>query len=186
MKLLSVNNELLYRNNRLSICYPKEYLPDVQQMLTALGEIKTDKDYEVTIKVNRKRRSLDANAYSWVLTGRLADKLGITKDECHMLMLQRYGQPAVDDDGNAIIVSALASISQDAIVRQLGYVAPIPTHGFIGDKEFIHYRVLKGSSEFDTKEMAIFIDGIIDECREMGIETLTPREVERLKGEWHV
>lgn len=184
MKLNTVYNELLYEQNRLSICYPKNELPVVQKILDALGTIDTTKEYDVVIKEHAEKRSRNANDYSWVLTGKLADKLGMSKDECHQLMLRRYGQTAVDSNGNAIIVSALAMIPEEDIVKQCGYVAPIPTHGFAGGKEFIHYRVLKGSSEFDTKEMAVFIDGIVSECKEQGIETLTPRELESMKARW--
>lgn len=131
-----------------------------------------------------KRRSLSASKYSWVLSDKLADALRISKDECHRMLLAEYGQTAKDEDGNSIIISALASIPQKELIKQLGYIAPIQTHGFIGDKEFIHYRVLKGSREFTQKEMSIFIDGIISECKEFGIETATPAEVERMKALW--
>lgn len=131
-----------------------------------------------------KRRSLNANRYAWTLSDQLADALRISKDECHRLMLERYGQTAKDADGNNIIISALATIPQEQLIKQLGYIAPIATHGFIGNKEFIHYRVLKGSHEFTTREMSIFIDGIISECKEQGIETCTPAEAARMKELW--
>ena len=51
-------------------------------------------------------------------------------------------------------------------------------------KEFTHYKIFKGSSEYNTKEMAVLIDGIISEAKELDIETLPPVEVERLKEMW--
>ena len=42
------------------------------------------------------------------------------------------------------------------------------------------YMMLKGSSEYDTKEMSHLIDGLVSECKEMGIETLPPEELERM------
>jgi hypothetical protein len=42
------------------------------------------------------------------------------------------------------------------------------------------YRLLKGSSEYDTKEMYHLINGLIQECKEQDIETLTPNEMERM------
>ena len=141
-------------------------------------------DFRPQNDTSKKKRSLNANKYSWVLSDKLADALRISKDECHRMLLAEYGQTAKDEDGNSIIVSALATIPQEALIRQLGYIAPIATHGFVGDKEFIHYRVLKGSHEFTTREMSIFIDGIISECKQMGIETATPEEIERMKQMW--
>ena len=143
-----------------------------------------DKPLQVKFEPIRHKRSLNANAYSWALTDRLADVMNISKDECHRLMLQRYGQTAEDKDGNKMIISALASIPEKALTEMLGYIAPIKTHGFVDGKEFIHYRVLKGSHDFDTKEMSHFLDGIISECKEVGIDTATPDEVERMKSLW--
>ena len=42
------------------------------------------------------------------------------------------------------------------------------------------YIMLRGSSSYDTKEMARLIDGLVSECKEVGIETLPPDEVERM------
>ena len=50
----------------------------------------------------------------------------------------------------------------------------------LNNKDFTHYRIYKGSSEYDSKEMSIFIDGIVQECKNVGIETLTPDEIARL------
>lgn len=51
--------------------------------------------------------------------------------------------------------------------------------GVVNGKKFKHYRAIKGSSEYDSKEMSIFLEGIISECRDVGIETDTPEEVAR-------
>ena len=56
---------------------------------------------------------------------------------------------------------------------------------FLNGKEFTHYKIYKGSSEFDTKEMSIFIDGIVQEATQLGIETRTPSELALLKSEWN-
>lgn len=44
--------------------------------------------------------------------------------------------------------------------------------------------MIKGSSEYDTVEMSHFIDRIVEEAKELGIETATPDELERMKQEW--
>ena len=46
--------------------------------------------------------------------------------------------------------------------------------GYIEGKKFIHYRALKGTSEYTSAEMAVFLDGIISECEELGIKTDSP------------
>lgn len=136
---------------------------------------------EIEIRRKRKKRSLNANNYSWVLTDQLADKLGIAKDECHRLMLERYGQTAIDSQGNKIIMVVFNTVTEEDLSKVFGYVSYINEDKTSGRKSF---RVLKGSSAFDTKEMSIFIEGIISECKEQGIETLTPNELARLKSNW--
>ena len=48
-----------------------------------------------------------------------------------------------------------------------------------------HYRVymqLKGSSEMNSKEFSDLINALVSECKEQGIETLTPDEISHLEG----
>ena len=56
--------------------------------------------------------------------------------------------------------------------------------GSADGKPFIHYALIKGSHLYDSKEMSLLIDGIVSECKELGIETLTPAELERMKSAW--
>ena len=49
---------------------------------------------------------------------------------------------------------------------------------------YVNIRFFWGSSKYDTANMSRLIDGIISECKEQGIETLPPEELERLKQQW--
>jgi hypothetical protein len=54
----------------------------------------------------------------------------------------------------------------------------------LNGKLFKHYKVFKGSSEFDTQEMSIFIDGIVNEAKNLGIQTDTPDQIAKMKALW--
>lgn len=54
----------------------------------------------------------------------------------------------------------------------------------LNGKLFKHYRLYKGSSEFDTREMSVFIDGIVSEAKALGIQTETPEELLNIKSLW--
>ena len=54
----------------------------------------------------------------------------------------------------------------------------------LNGKEFTHYRIYKGTSEYNTREMSIFIDGVVHEAQNLDIETKTPAEIERIKNLW--
>jgi len=124
------------------------------------------------IKEWKKRRSLNANAYAWVLISKIADSLRLSKEEVYLSMLKHYGQSE--------IVSVLSDIDVSSYFKYYEEIGRANLQG----KEFIHYRIYKGSSEFDTREMAILIDGIIQEAENLGIDTLSENEINRLKSLW--
>lgn len=132
-----------------------------------------DREKVFEIKEHKEKRSLNANAYAWSLIGKIADALRTSKEETYLTMLKRYGQSEM--------VSVVSSIDVSGYFK---YYEPIATTSLQG-KEFTHYRVYKGSSEYDTREMAILIDGIVSEAKEMDIETLPPNEIERIKEMWN-
>ena len=128
-----------------------------------------DKDKKFTIKEYKEKRSLDQNAYAWKLINEIGNVLRKSKEEVYLQMLRDYGQGE--------IVSILSSINPKGYFK---YYEKIGI-GMINNKEFTHYMIYKGSSEFDRKEMSIFIDGIVQECKQLGISTLTPDEIALLK-----
>ena len=56
--------------------------------------------------------------------------------------------------------------------------------GVVNGKLFKHYYVYKGSSEFDKREMSIFIDGIVSEAKDLFIPTDTPDQIAKMKAVW--
>ena len=128
-----------------------------------------EKDKKFEIKEKREKRSLSQNSYAWELITKIGNVLRKSKEEVYLQMLKDYGQSE--------IVSILSSIEPKGYFK---YYEKIGT-GIVNNKEFTHYKIFKGSSEFDSKEMTILIDGIIQECKQLGIETLTPDEIEKLK-----
>lgn len=122
---------------------------------------------------HKNRRSLDANAYMWVLIGKIADKLRRPKEEIYQDMLRSYGQGGVVKIPNQSIRH---------FQRAFPYHAK---HETLPDEERAqYYRFWVGSSQYDTEEMAILIDGVVEEARALDIETATPEELARMKEEW--
>ena len=131
-----------------------------------------DKNKTFEIKEYHKKRSLNANAYAWALIGKIADVLRSSKDEIYLEMLKKYGQSE--------IVSVLSDINVTGYFKYFEEIATVKLQG----KHFTHYKVFKGTSEYNTAEMAVFIDGVISEADELGIDTLPPNEVEKIKSLW--
>lgn len=146
----------------------------IKELIPMLLSFDMEKVYDVEIKEHKERRSLNANAYAWSLISKLGNALRVSKEEMYIQLLERYGQFEV--------VSVLSHIDVTPYFKYFKEAGRSKTNG----KEFTHYRVFKGSSEFDTREMSIFIDGIVSECKELGIETMTSAELEYLKSMWGV
>ena len=121
----------------------------------------------------RKKRSLDANAYFWVLVGKIADKLRASKDEIYFEMLKKYGQ--------SITVTVRAGLD----LSRAGFkYYELFKDGISAGKPFEAYRVFIGSSQYDTREMSVLIDGVVQEAKDLGIETLTPLVLAEILGRY--
>lgn len=129
-----------------------------------------EKLYE--IKEYNKKRSLNSNSYCWVLIGKIADVLRAKKDEIYIQMLEDYGQ--------SMLIPLEEGKKPDGYFKYFKYITKSELNG----KKADWYKVFKGSSNYDSKEMAVLIDGIIYEARELGIETIPPEEIEQLKKMW--
>lgn len=151
----------------------------------AIDKIK-DKLLRITVKLWRDKRSLDANSYYWVLLSRLAEAVGISKPRAHNLMLRKYGQNLVIDSQIAfLVIPDTEEAEETALEAESFHIRPTSQvkQGKDG-KMYRTYTVLAGSSTYDTKEMSELINGLVSECKEQGIETLTPDELARMMKDY--
>ena len=135
-------------------------------------DLNGEEKLSVKIDKYREKRSLNANSYAWALLTEIANVVRASKDEVYLEMLKRYGQSE--------IISVLAHIPIGEYVKYCEEAGESKLNG----KLFKHYKVYKGSSEFDSREMSIFLDGIVSEAEGLGIQTMTPNEIARLKSLW--
>lgn len=131
---------------------------------------KLDKDtiWDIKIEKHRNKRSLDANAYSWVLQTEIANALRLSKEEVHFDMLKSYGQRD--------FMSMLSSVDINNYYTYYEEKGTFTQNG----NEFKSYMVYKGTHNYNSREMSIFIDGVVQEARNLGIETLEDREINSL------
>ena len=178
MKIQDIQLKLLYKFDQISINLPKGQHSQILELLDSI-KIDENKDYDIIIKPKSKRRSLDANAYFWTLVGQLADKTRQTKTDIYRKLISEVG------------VFEIVPIKIDVIEH---WVKVWEQHGAgwicedLGEcKNFAGYHNIKsyyGSSTYKTDEMSRLIDSVVYECKEQGIETMTPAELERLKEQW--
>lgn len=133
-------------------------------------------EQDVKLKLTKwsEKRSLDANAYCWVLCTLLAEKLNSSKDEIYEECIQKYGYA----DDEPISITVKAEVDMRNIPGHWKYIKDS------ADGKFKAYLRLRGTSEYDRREMAHFLDMVIEDCKEQDIETLPKDDLERLKSLW--
>lgn len=146
-----------------------------QSVINEIDDIKDCERLSITAKKWRQKRSLDANSYCWTIISKIAEKINSSKDEVYEEMLQKYGYFYQDEEGY-ISITVKAEVDMSKIA---GHWKFLKTNG-----KFTSYLMIKGSSEYDTRQMARFIDCIVEEAKLLGIETMTPAELERMKAAW--
>ena len=133
-------------------------------------------DYELT-KVKRKR-SLDANAYSWLLIGKIAAAVGVPDIEIYRNAVAQIG-------GTAEIVcctrKAADSLKRHWLSGHLGRDAQEMPSKVPG---CVNVRLAYGSSDFDKAEMTKLIDNLIQDCKSLGIEYKPQWEIDSLLEAW--
>jgi len=154
---------------------PQQAQEGVQELKEVLSK---GKHLQAEIKQYRKRRSLDANAYCWVLCQKIAEVIGSTKELVYQNFIRDVGQfeiiPIRDD-----AVDRWISNWQS---KGLGWYAEILSDSKIeGYKNIISYF---GSSVYDSKEMSVLINEIVNQCHELGIETKPEEEIKSLIESW--
>jgi hypothetical protein len=132
-----------------------------------IWNLDNDKKYE--IKEYKPKRTLSQNSYAWALINELANKMRMSKEEMYINLLEDYSQ--------CLMIPVEKGKKPNGYFKYYKYIATTNING----KEADYYKVFKGSSEFNTEEMGIFLDGMIQECKQLGIETLTPEEIEAMQ-----
>jgi len=158
-----------------------EFNGTVKEIITKLFDLDQEKNYNFKITEPRKKRSLNANSYAWLLMERIAIITNTSKDEIYEIMLQRYGTLLRDSEDNLIAIPTVGKLESSSNLH-LKYHGKKDVNG----NRLNVYVVIKGSSEYDTKEMSAFVDGIVSEAELLGIETMTPNELANLKSQWGV
>lgn len=137
-----------------------------------------EQQIDIQIKRYRPRRSLEANAYCWVLLDRLAAKLQVSKIDLY--------REAIRDIGGVSETVCVRQKAADKLIEGwlhngLGWVADTMPSKIEGCTNVILYY---GSSTYDRAQMSALIDHIVQDCKGVGVETLSPAELAALEAAW--
>ena len=146
--------------------------------MACVDELRDCEKVSVKISKYRERRSSDANAYCWVLIGKLAEKLNIPKDEIYRDAIKQIG-------GNYEVVCVL-DVAVDKLCtgwkkNGIGWQTDTMPSKIKGCTNVLLYY---GSSTYDTAQMSRLINIIVEACVEQNIDVRTPDEIANMLSLW--
>ena len=144
---------------------------------SAIDALKDGRTYEITIKEARRRRSLNANAYAWALINDIAAEVNLPPNYIYWRAVREIG-------GNSIMTSvkeeAADALEKTWSSRGLGWQAVKESEW----RGYCNYRLIYGSSAYDTKQMSRLIDNLQQEAQNCGVETLAEKEIREMLENW--
>lgn len=150
---------------------------DRQRLFAGIDKIK-DQDLDIKIAKHREKRSLDANKYFWLLCTKLSDVLNTPKEDIYRSYIKAVG----DYTPLPIKEKAVEEFKRKWGSKGEGWFAEV-----IDDSKLPGYKLVfayYGSSTYDTKRMSRIIDMAVQDCKDQGIETLTPDQLKEMMSAW--
>jgi hypothetical protein len=151
---------------------------NTETLFQIFEELKSTEKLSIKITKHTKKRSLDANAYAWVLIGKIAEKTNVPRVDVYRDAIREIG-------GNYDVVCA-----QDKAVDSLCTAWQKNGIGWITDtmpsklEDCTNVMLYHGSSSYDTQQMSRLINLLVQDCEQLGIETKSPEELDSLLNSW--
>lgn len=145
-----------------------------------IEELKNDGKLNIELKKYRKHRSLDANAYFWKLLTELCELVEIDTIEEYKRRVKELGifrQFKIEKDN-------IKTFEKIWTAQGIAWFCEVADTIYIGNTEFKIINAYYGSSSYNSKQMARLIDGVVQDCKEYGIETKPQAEIDSLLKEW--
>ena len=156
---------------------------ELKPTLESISEFSVENDYILTFSKARKSRSLDANAYMWVLCDKIAKVIKSTKEEVYRRAIKEVGvfsDVAVQEgEPCATLVSSWGS-------NGIGYFSEVfdstltDSHG----GKMKRVRLYEGSHHYDSVSMARVIDWVVEEAKSLNIEVMSDTQIKELEASW--
>jgi hypothetical protein len=156
--------KLSFKKDKFTFILPK--------IMDFINTLEGDKEYSIVIDKEVKKRSNDANRYFWELVGKLSEKVNVSPEDIYRTYIKDIGGnyevlPIRDD--------AVETWTKNWRSRGIGWQCEI-----IGESKLRGYTNVicyYGSSTYNTKQFSRLINLCIDDCKQNGIEVMTPSEM---------
>ncbi len=146
--------------------------------LQMVDELHNEEKLTIKVAKFKQKRSLDANAYCWVLISKLAEKLNIPKTEIYRSAIKEIGG---NSDTVCVQDKAVQSLCEGWERNGIGWQTDTFPSKLDGCTNVVLYY---GSSTYDRSQMSRLVNFVVDECRQQNIETRSPEELNSLLSQW--
>lgn len=164
-----------------------EKIKAIAELASYIDSLEAGKVYTVTVEPQKKRRSLDANSFAWLMLDKIAACIHESKTEIYRSYIKEIG-------GNSDTVQMQAETPEELkkrverlrdfwALRGLGWQSDIIESDKPTECSVVLYY---GSSAYNSEQMSRLIEMIVQDCETFGIETKDPAELEMLVKEWGV
>lgn len=149
-----------------------------QEVMALYDELSSVEKLSIKVAKYREKRSLDANAYFWVLADKLAERMNLTKEEVYRNSIRNIGGVS---EVVCVQDKAVEKLRQSWQKNGIGWQTEVMPSKIAGCTNVILYY---GSSTYDKAQMSRLIDNIIQDCQAIGIPTQTPDEIANMLSLW--
>ena len=156
------------------------YSPDGMPLLTfkvadkgIVRELKTDQIVDLSVKTKRPKRTLTQNSYFWELLSKLAPVLKTSRMELYHKYVRESGifsDIPIPRGQAQFFIEAWSSKGYGWLAEETERLRDVSI-----------YRFYKGSSVYTTEQMAQLLDSVIEDCKELDIETASPQELMEMR-----
>lgn len=170
-------------NDMTILCLEMPNHSESAKAIQLVEKMKKAELLDVEVKVHKEKRSNDANAYFWTLCDKIAkvlSKEGVnkTKIEVYRDYIKDYSTPIP----LPVKSEAVEEFCRNWQTGGIGWLCEIVDDSKLQGYKLLH--VYYGSSTFDKEQMSRLIDAVVNDAKELGIETRTPDQLAELKALW--
>ena len=136
------------------------------------------KVFSAKIEQARSKRSGEANRYMWLLCKKLGEAMDLSDKEVyrrHILNHNIFREIEINE-------SAAATFEKAWAMHGIGWICE--RQDYAQHEGFVILRAYYGSSTYSTKQMAQLIDGLVQDCRALDIETRPQSEIDAFLRRW--
>lgn len=167
-RIVDINLDYLTHKPKITL-----QLTNQQDILTEeFNKLQKEEILDIELVKHREQRGLQANKYFHSLINQLARHFTLTDEEMKIKMNTSYGSLARGEDGQVLGCK---------VPKGTDLTSFYPYAKWYKEQDNCDcYLFYKRTSDLNTLEFSQLLNGVVQECKDVGIQTLDELEIERM------